>query len=328
MSYKRFIKTRRLDKVQSVVLLCIVTSPLAAVEPDSKTVSPRIDCCYDRPAVPAESHADPPWIRILLPDDDLFRPILADMKQPRFYAGYRHVKFYGQSLPAGREGNVIDAGVVAMGGEFGLWGLRRSGCCDGFQINVMGGIFSQFNLDTPSVDLINTDFLVGLPLTFRQGRFSSRLRLYHQSSHLGDEFLLNNPDIDRQDLSFETVDILFSYDGSWWRFYGGAGRILHFNPGLEPGLLQWGLELRASQRPWRALKPTQFVPVLGIDFNALEEREWAVTTSLKGGVELLSPVKARRFRVLFVYLRGFIPFGQFFNSEKIENLGVEMQFEY
>ncbi len=67
-------------------------------------------------------------------------------------------------------------------------------------------------------------------------------------------------------------------------------------------------------------------PIFGADFNSLEERDWDVTTSLKGGMEWGVVDTTRRVRLLFVYLNGFVPFGQFFNTEKIESFGIELEF--
>jgi len=70
-------------------------------------------------------------------------------------------------------------------------------------VSLFGAVFAQFNLDTPSFDLLNADYLVGPELTLRHGRWSGRVRFYHQSSHLGDEFLLNYGiahGVQRQDL--------------------------------------------------------------------------------------------------------------------------------
>jgi hypothetical protein len=44
--------------------------------------------------------------------------------------------------------------------------------------------------------------------------FSARARLYHQSSHLGDEFLLSEEDITRQNLSFEALAFLLSQESA------------------------------------------------------------------------------------------------------------------
>ncbi len=53
-----------------------------------------------------------------------------------------------------------------------------------------------------------------------------------------------------------------------------------------------------------------------------------MTTSLKGGIEWSNVAGTHRFRALAVYLRGSVPFGQFFNTEKIENYGLELQFDF
>src|SRR3989441_12003782 len=71
-------------------------------------------------------------------------------------------------------------------------------------------------------DLINTDYLVGLPLTYRHGSWATRLRLYHQSSHLGDEYLLHT-NAQRVDLTFEAAELLVSKEIAQWRGCGGGG---------------------------------------------------------------------------------------------------------
>jgi len=68
-------------------------------------------------------------------------------------------------------------------------------------------------------------------------------------------------------------------------------------------------------------------PVLAADFKTFEERDWGVTLSSKGGVEMKSLIGPQRFRFLLVYLRGFVPFGQFFNTENIDNFGMEIQLD-
>ncbi len=326
----------------AVAALLLAASPAAAGEPGHGPATVQTDCRYPRypihPAPTTEEQPTPPgaepFVSVLLPHDNVFRPVLADPKQPRFFTNYRRVHFRGRGLPAEGEGRTINAGIIALGGDFGLWGLRQPHGCDGLQVNLFSAIFSQFNLDAAAADLLNTDFLVGPEVTLRQGRWSGRLRVFHQSSHLGDEFLLNfaikTPGFQRVDLSFEAVDALVSLDGCWWRLYGGGGYLLFpEDPPLERGIVQWGLELRgADWRPWRLPGQARFVPLFGADFQSFEEREWNITTSLKGGLELSTPGGTHRVRLVGTYLRGFIPFGQFFNTEKIEASGIELEFEF
>ncbi len=287
----------------------------------------RADCAISYEVIAAETSPDHPpadFQEVWLPKGKLFRPLLADMKQPRFYGSVRRVRFRRRGFADERRGESFSVGLVGFGTEFGIWALRRPNGCDGFQLDLSTGVLSQFNLSTSSKDLINTDFIVGPSLTFRSGHFSSRWRLFHQSSHLGDEFLLNNLDVDRLELSFEAVDLLLSVEKQSWRLYAGGGYLLHTTPSLERGMLKWGFELYGLN--WRRQKGTvRWMPIFGANFNALEEQNWQTTTSIKGGVEIANLPETRLIRFLVVYLRGFMPFGQFFNTSTIENYGFEFQ---
>ena len=97
------------------------------------------------------------------------------------------------------------------------------------------------------MDLINSDYQLGFPVTPREGPFSARIRLYHQSSHLGDEFLLNNPQVTRVNYSFEEADAVGSFEYRWLRLYAGGGYLLHREPQIKRAKVQWGMELRGSK---------------------------------------------------------------------------------
>src|SRR5690606_23593515 len=127
-------------------------------------------------------------------------------------------------------------GVVSAGGVFPL--LERRDACRAVQVALLGGVFSQFNLDAPSQELVNSDFVVGFEATHRRGVVSARLRVYHQSSHLGDEFLLRNPEITRFDFGFQAVDGLLSLERGPWRAYGGAGVRFFSHRSLPPAVVR------------------------------------------------------------------------------------------
>jgi hypothetical protein len=294
------------------------------------TDQPRLDCRYSR-ADETNPERPGPLEGVLLPDTDVFRPILADQREPRFYADYRRVHFRGSDLLAEGRGTDIDVALVAFGGEFGLWGLRQQRGCDGLQVSLFGVVFAQFNLDARSADLLNADYLVGPVVTYRSGRWSGRLRFYHQSSHLGDEFLLNYGianGVQRQNFSFELVDLILSVEDTWWRVFAGGGLVVLSNsqPDLTgmPGILQWGLELRG---PSFGLRNSTIRPVLGASFSSLQATSWSVNGSIEGGLEWASPTAAHRIRALAVAQRGSLPFSQFF-FEKTQNVGFQLQFEY
>ena len=88
---------------------------------------------------------------------------------------------------------------------------------------MQAGVFGVFDTQRSSIDLINADYNVGLLVSYRADKLSGFIRIHHQSSHLGDEFLLSNPQVTRINLSFEEVDLKISYDlTTWLRLYGGV----------------------------------------------------------------------------------------------------------
>ena len=134
----------------------------------------------------------------LLPRVELFDPLIADPRQPHFSA------LYSWYLGDPELGHV---GSANFGETFALFGGDLLG--GRWEFGFLGGVFSIFDLDAPSYDLINTDFWAGPTLSARSDGLSAQLRLYHQSSHLGDEFLLRNS-VERENLSYEGVDLLLS----------------------------------------------------------------------------------------------------------------------
>lgn len=242
------------------------------------------------------------------PVGDLFLPILADPKQPQFFASFRYYRTPTQSS---------HVAAVGFGETFGLY--RREGRLpgDGLQVSVSGALFGQFNLDTPSNDLVNADYTIGLPVTWRRRPWSARLRVYHQSSHLGDEYLLRaHPR--RINLSFESLELLGAYRWHGWRAYGGGEYLFHREPAdLKPGGLHAGLEYR-GQRPllWGGRL------VAGLDLKSWQEHNYSVDRSLKVGLEFgATQPGRRRLRVMAEAYRGYAPHGQFYD-DKLRYLGL------
>ena len=153
---------------------------------------------------------------------------------------------------------------------------------------------------------------------------SVRFRIYHQSSHLGDELLLGDNPPDRVNLSYEALELLYSREWRGWRVYGGGEYLVHKEPeDLKPLSIHWGIEYRGSNPLlWNGR------PVAGVDMKSLEEHDWAVDTSIKVGLEFGHPNPGqRRLRLLAEWYEGFDPHGQFYTN-KVEyfGLGVSLGF--
>ncbi|MGB0908902.1 MAG: DUF1207 domain-containing protein [Nitrospirales bacterium] len=289
----------------------------------SSPTAQHTDCRYQTSSINTTRSEGDLFHSIGLPDDDVFTPLLAAPKEPKFVGGYQRVRF--------RDANEsLNVGIISAGGTFGLWGHRHEINCDGLQFSLFGAIFSQFNLDADSTDLINSDFQVGFPLTWRRGSVSTRLRVYHQSSHVGDEFLLRNPGFNRVNLGFEAVEVLVSLDPSWWRVYAGGSYLIRRSPALDRGVIQWGLESRAIPRAApilsRVMEGVLVAPVLGADFQSFQQFSWNLNTSIMGGFEWSRVGSTRRYRLLLSYYRGHNPFGQFFD-QNIQTYGIGLYIE-
>ncbi|HSV28862.1 MAG TPA: DUF1207 domain-containing protein, partial [Candidatus Omnitrophota bacterium] len=220
----------------------------------------------------------------LLPRQVLFEPLVADPRWPHFSAAWHSY---------GGDGRLDNVGTVSFGDDFSLYqeaaGQGRWGI--GFQ----AGVFAIFDLDAESSDLVNADYWVGVPVSWREGPWQARGRVFHQSSHLGDEFLLRvRPE--RVNLSYEGIDLKLSRmlaDDSL-RLYGGTGYLVHRIPeDLDPWSLQLGAEYRA---PW-TLADGYLRPVAAVDLQSTEEAGWQVDVSTRLGFELESPYD-RAYRVL------------------------------
>jgi hypothetical protein len=135
------------------------------------------------------------------PTGDLFWPLLADPKQPQFFISFIRFKSFNERYTMAS---------VGFGETFGISKFFDNREGNGLQLSVEGGLFAQFNMDTPSLNLINADYIIGIPVTYRLGDNSLRLRIYHQSSHLGDEYLQSINPPERVNLSYEAIEFIYS----------------------------------------------------------------------------------------------------------------------
>ena len=256
---------------------------------------------------------------VSFPQDQIFCPLLADPKETRSFVSLLRGTFRSLDDP---EGETIIASV-GLGDAFGLvrWGGPEP--TEGLQLDVIGSIFAQFDLGAPSNDLINADYIIGVPVTFRRSGFSTRVKMYHQSSHLGDEYLLRSADVDRENLSFESVEFLASQEVGPLRLYVGGERMLRREPESLPAkLFHAGAELRSGRAG-----PAQLVG--GVDFKSTERHDWSPAISGRVGLEVArygpGDHPPRLITVMVELYHGPSPYGQFFQDD-ISYVGVGLHF--
>lgn len=241
---------------------------------------------------------------LLFPQGQLFNPPMASPKEPRTHATYLSLNLPGDS---------INIGSVGFGDSFALVRWPGWGKQDAWQLSISGAVLAQFNLDAKSLDLINADYIIGFPLSYRNGSWSARARLFHQSSHLGDEFLLlpQRPElrVTRLNLSFETIELLGAWEWEGFQFTAGSSYILRTDYDLKRSSISAGVDYQ-SREP--VFKPTMrlFASVL---YHAWEETNWNADINVKAGLNIRSPYSEKRSVQIFCeYYHGNLPFGQFY----------------
>jgi hypothetical protein len=257
---------------------------------------------------------------IPLPRGEVFCPLIADPKAMRSFVSYQR----------GDEKDLAtDIGAVGIADQFPFFRAGASRAGNGVQLGVAGAVFAQFDLGTASYDLLNADYLIGLPLTFRAGWLSGRGRVYHQSSHLGDEFLLRTNPPKRENLSFESAELLVSIDLSALRVYGGGENFVRRDPvDLPDHLWHGGVELRPHATVnFGGLAVGRFVAAA--DAKVVTDTTSRTGVSVRAGFEFGRPreteVGSRRWSLLAEFYNGPSPYGQF-HRQKVQLTGIGFHF--
>lgn len=192
-----------------------------------------------------DSHPDvyvagEPWDWVLLPTSLIYRSYLAGAKESRMSAHIIHERDHYALWDA------------TLGGRVGLlrYGNTDTINPQGFQIDVEGS--AQVRLDIQNnVDVQAVDFRGGVPLTYGVGAHRFKFAYYHLSSHLGDEFLLDNPGYPRLNFARDVLVLGYSY---YWteklRLYGETGWAFYSDVSM-PWEFQFGLD-------WAPTRPTGF----------------------------------------------------------------------
>ncbi len=249
------------------------------------------------------------------PKDDLFEPLLADPWESRFFLSYRIDEDVDRDL-----------GAVGLGEVFGLYRWTDVfGPGHHIQLNVEGAVFGYFDMDSDSTDLLNIDFQVGFPVVYKYDLFTSRFRIMHRSSHIGDDYLYRDPprvwNIPNYQVDDNFVDWFFSYGPPWLRVYAGGTYKFDVSPSRAPWEIDYGIEYK----PWheRAIHP-----VFGIHIKHQEEFGWAANQRFLGGVEIQDwPFRNRVTRILGEYYNGKSLQWSFYRDDG-EYYGLGVYFEF
>lgn len=272
----------------------------------------------DGETAPAEGKSDiATEVNVFLPRDLLFKSLLADPRWPHFSVSYQQYLQHSQ---------LEGVGSATFGETFSFYRFRGPWNSQ-MEVGLQAGVFSIFDMGADSHDLVNADYYVALPLSLKKDNFSAMARIFHQSSHLGDEFLLSGQSEQRINLSYEGLDTILSYNlPLGFRIYGGGGYLFDRDPSdLKPWVAQSGLEFRSAE----AWLGGSLRPIAAFDLQNFEESDWDANVSLHAGVQLENPdFLSRKLQILIEYYNGSSPNGQFYDRDPVEFIGLGFHFFY
>lgn len=254
---------------------------------------------------------------------ELFLPLIADPRNATYSLGYRSGD------------HVIGVKTVnfSLGDDFPIYRWLDVLWHGDLQIGIEAGIWSVFNMDPhPNIgggtELVNTDFYVAIPITYARDRWSFRLRGYHISGHLGDEYMVNHPDVVRVNPSIEAIDFAASYQVTEAvRLYAFPGVYVHSDPTYrwQPMYLQYGTEVRffGQKFYYYRLYGTFF---LAMQWRNLQQLDWNFDGTYRAGYEISKfQGIGRKMRLYVGYHHGYSLEGQF---AKLRTHYFEFNFNY
>ncbi len=204
---------------------------------------------------------------------------------------------------------------VSFGDQFPLYrwsNVDILGAKGDLQLEVEGAVFAIFNQTTYSSPLINADYYAALPVSYAYDKWAHRVRLYHISSHLGDECHEYKGYVKRLNKSYEAIDYFTSYNiTKQIRVYGGPGVIIHSDSEmrLKPLYAQYGMEVRVGRREWKQLYGT---PFLAMHFENWQDNDWKMDATFALGYEWGKiNGMGKKIRTSIEYHSGYCDAGQF-----------------
>lgn len=187
------------------------------------------------------------------------------------------------------------------------------------------GAFTQFEWDAADKEqqrnLINTDYRIAFSLLKNYEKYLIRLRFYHVSSHLGDDYIIRNEirSYTENKVNYEQLDIT----GFWMPKEGikaaaGFGYVVRFPANRKPlsGYSSWEHDILRAEKNWGL--------TYAANLKVKEETDFQPGCKFMGGIHIKREY-APPVRFLFEYYNGHLPYSQF-EQEKVEWYGLGLYF--
>lgn len=209
-------------------------------------------------------------------------------------------------------------GEVVLGENFPLVALK--GGSRPIVLGIGSQVYGRFSLNDPKSALISTDWVVGINTTAALGAWVLTLEVYHESSHLGDEYGDRFP-ADRVDWTREVLGAWASYGVGNWRFTTGTSYVLVDELDLPAPAGAVGIDFRGRTR---RVFGGNIRPVAGIFTEASAATRWRVSSSAKLAVAFATADDSHEISLGLIAHDGLSTQRQFFRQES-RYVGLEVR---
>lgn len=214
---------------------------------------------------------------------------------------------------------------VALGARVGVLRYGTLGAInpEGWQLDMEGAALPRIDTSAPSAPLQAVDYRFGIQGTGRRNGTAFKAGYYHISSHLGDEYLLNNPGFVRLNYVRDSLVFGITQDLSPnWQGYGEIGYALGADGGAEPLEFQFGLQYDQRDRTNR-----HGAPFAAVNVHLRQEVDFGGGINVRAGWRWRGAQSDHVLRVGLQYYNGkSIQYSFYRQSEQFAGGGIWFDF--
>lgn len=236
----------------------------------------------------------------LFPERALLPMLFAGPRDPVSRADLVVVTDNPDSLGSGVEAE------VALGAGIPVFLLAGDSESNALVAGVEAAVFGRFGFQVTERPLINTDWVFAVPIVWHRGPHWVRLRYFHTSSHLGDEYA-QRFEVEAVNFSRDAVDAM-----GWVQPVSALGAYVgvRYAYSVHPeASRRWAV--RAGTQLGSARGDAFVLPFGSLDVELDQDVAWEPRVYVQAGV-WLPPISGRRLgRIGAGLLTGPSPMGQF-----------------
>lgn len=247
-----------------------------------------------------------------------YKPLIFDPVESQSYGYFTRMKVEGKSI----------RGLYApfsVGFNKPIYRWKNTS-----QLNMDISVFTQFDMFGENGKfhrfMKNADYKIGLSYVWHKKNWDFRLRGFHISSHLGDDYLLNNglEVYKNNPVNYEQLDFISIYKVKNIKLYGSVGYGIrpHFRHGNERKRLSFQTGFMYE----KVLRNNNHTFIIGLDNRILEQNNFYPGTMAGMGLGFRIPDNDRTFYLMIDVYNGHIPYGKF-EAQKCRWIGLGFTFQ-